>query len=194
MLHPSVMMRKGDFEKHGLNYDPAFLVSQDHDLWTRSIRVLRFANLDAPLLRMREHENKLGRRRKPMQQELSDLVRARQLNELGLAVTSQQLQLFSEHQSKAAHWSVKDCQGFESLLLDIFRANERSLIFDRQTLVSMGAAHFRATCRQLLIAGNAAGRYYWRSSIKRLDGPSIRQLLGLAYRSANSLTNSSYRF
>lgn len=183
MLHPSVMMRKGDFEKHGLNYDPAFRVSQDHDLWTRAIRRLRFANLHSPLLRMREHENKLGRTRKPMQQELSDLVRTRQLNELGLAVTSRQLQLLSEHQSEAAHWSVRDCQEFESLLLDIFRANERALIFDRQTLISLGAAHFRATCRQLLIAGNPAGRYYWRSRIKLNDNPTLRQYAGLFLRS-----------
>ncbi len=183
MLHPSVMMRKGDFEKHGLNYDPAFPVAQDHDLWTRAIRRLRFANLHSPHLKMREHENKLGRTRRSMQQELSDLVRVRQLNELGLAVTSRQLQLFSEFLTEAAQWSVRDCQDFEAFLLDIFRANERASIFDQRTLVSIGAANFRATCRRLLIAGNPAGQYYWRSQIKLKDKPTLRQYVGLSLRS-----------
>lgn len=183
MIHPSVMIRKSDLMKHGLNYDPAFRVSQDHDLWTRAIRVLRFSNLHSPLLKMREHENKLGRTRKPMQQQLSDLVRARQLNELGLAVSSRQLQLFCEHQSGAMHWSIRDCREFESLLLHIFDANERTLLFDREILVSTGAAHFRAACRELLMAGNPAGRYYWRSRIKLKDKPTIRQYAGLFLRS-----------
>ena len=63
MLHPSVMMRRADLERHGLNYDPHFIYSQDHDLWTRASRVLKFANLNKPLLKMREHGAKIGRDR-----------------------------------------------------------------------------------------------------------------------------------
>lgn len=183
MLHPSVMMRKRDFEKYALNYDSTFRVSQDHDLWTRAVRVLRFANLNSSLLKMRNHENKLGKTRKQLQKELSDLVRTRQLHELGLTVSSRQLQLFSEHQTKEGRWSISDCQEFESFLLEIFDANDRSSIFDQETLISMGAANFRAICRELLLEGDRAGLYYWQSRIRIIDKPTITQYLGLLYRS-----------
>ena len=186
MLHPSVMIRKADFDRHKLNYDPAFTVSQDHDLWVRAVRKVRFANVYEPVLRMREHTGKIGRTRKPLQQELSNVVRQRQLAELGVTATAQELSVFGDHNTLAEPWTLKECETFEALLLRIFDANTEACVYDQDTLVRMGVHRFRATCRQLLIAGNRAGRYYWRSKIRRLDDPSLRQIIGLALRSLSS--------
>ena len=94
MLHPSVTFRKADFQAHDLNYDPHFRVSQDHDLWTRAIRKLRFANLYQPLLKMREHSGKIGNTRKSLQQDLSNEIRKRQLDELGVSFTEKEFEAF----------------------------------------------------------------------------------------------------
>ena len=110
MLHPSVMIRKSDFEKHGLNYDPAFRFSQDHDLWTRAIHKLRFANIYEPLLRMREHGGKIGKTQKPQQQVLSDSIRGRQLEELQLKCTPKELEVFSADESSTMKWCIADLQ------------------------------------------------------------------------------------
>jgi len=153
MLHTSVMTREGEFDKQDMNCYLSFRISQDHDVWTRRIRVLRFTNLHSPLLKIRKRENKLGRTRKPIQQELSHSFRARQLNDFGLAVTSQVMQLFYEHQSRASKRAIRDCQEFESLLLDIC-ATELALLFEREMLMGMVGALIRALCSELLRPGN----------------------------------------
>jgi len=183
MLHPSVMMRKADFDNHGLNYDPAFRVSQDHDLWTRAIRKVRFANLYEPLLRMREHKGKIGNTRKPLQAELSNRIRQRQLAELGVAFTADELKIFGEHEGQFEHWTRNEVETFEELLIKVFDANAENSVFDQNMLVNMGVQRLRETCRQLLIAGNRTGRYYWQSKLRRLDTPTFKQILGLAFRS-----------
>jgi glycosyltransferase involved in cell wall biosynthesis len=48
--HPSVMMRK-QLLKHSGGYDERLRYSQDHELWTRLVRVSRFANLPDVLVR-----------------------------------------------------------------------------------------------------------------------------------------------
>lgn len=183
MLHPSVMMRKSDFEKHGLNYDVTFRVSQDHDLWTRAIRFLRFSNLHEPLLKMREHAGKIGKTRKPLQQEFSDLIRQRQLLELGITPTANQLKLLAEHEINSTQWTIQDCKDFERILLQVFAFNSKRTVFQQDTLCRIGISRFRGTCRQLLLAGNPAGQYYWRSKIRRKDRMTIKEFFGLAIRS-----------
>lgn len=183
MLHPSVMFRRAALERHGLNYDPVFPVSQDHDLWTRAIRKVRFANLHEPLLRMREHDQKIGRNAKRRQQDLSNMVRQRQLEELGIAVAADELTVFGDHETPPRHWTSKEVGTFETLLRRVFAANLTARLFDQEILVRMGSERFRETCRQLLIVGNSAGRFYWHSTLRQFDKPSPRQLGGLALRS-----------
>lgn len=51
--HSTVMWRKADFEKHGLRYDNDVIVAEDYELWSRAIRVLKFANLSQVLVKYR---------------------------------------------------------------------------------------------------------------------------------------------
>lgn len=183
MLHPSVMMCRAELAGRGLTYDTAFAVSQDHDLWTRAIRQVRFANLHEPLLRMREHDGKIGRSATARQRTFSDRVRRRQLDELGVETDAEEFALFGQLSMDACAWTTAECETLEHLLLRIFEANARKRIFDPRVLVRTGSARFREKCRQLLIAGNPAGRYYWRSAMRRLDDPTPRQLSGLLVRS-----------
>ena len=55
--HPTVMLRKADFDKYNLRYNENFKVAQDYELWARAIRVLNFANIKEVLLKYRVHEN-----------------------------------------------------------------------------------------------------------------------------------------
>jgi hypothetical protein len=183
MLHPSVMIRRAEFEKHGLNYDPAFRVSQDHDLWVRAIRKVRFANLHESLLQLRLHPAKIGSTHSSLQQELSDVVRHLQLAELEIAASTHELSIFVGPSAQAEMWTGEDCRMLEALLLRIFSANAALSMYAQDVLVRMGVEHFRGICRQLLVAGNSSGRYYWRSALRRIDRPSIRNFIGLAYRS-----------
>jgi glycosyltransferase involved in cell wall biosynthesis len=57
IAHPSVMLRKSDFDKYNLRYNEDFKVAQDYELWSRAVRVLNFENLQEVLLKYRRHEN-----------------------------------------------------------------------------------------------------------------------------------------
>ena len=50
--HPTVMWRRQDFKKHKLKYNPDYRC-EDYELWSRAVRVLKFANLPEVLLKYR---------------------------------------------------------------------------------------------------------------------------------------------
>ena len=54
ICHPTVMLRRSDFNKHNLRYDPSF-TSEDYELWTRVVKVLKFCSLQEVLLKYRIH-------------------------------------------------------------------------------------------------------------------------------------------
>ncbi len=51
--HPTVMLRKKDFEKYDLNYNENCKGAEDYELWSRAIRYLKFYNLPEILLKYR---------------------------------------------------------------------------------------------------------------------------------------------
>ncbi len=59
IAHPSVMLRKKDFEKYNLRYKTD-VVCEDYELWSRAIRHLKFYNLQQILLKYRTHKNSLS--------------------------------------------------------------------------------------------------------------------------------------
>lgn len=184
MLHPSVMLRRADFQRNSLNYDPYFICSQDHDLWVRASRLLRFANIRNPLLKMREHPMKIGRTRNALQRQLSQEIRERQLHELSVSWNNDEFSALN----RAAHGdlptSLTDLRCYESLLLKVFSGNDQRNIFHQATLETSGARCFRNWCRSALTYNHAHGRYYWRSPMRRFDRLTVREKSGLLLRSA----------
>jgi len=52
-VHPTVMLRREVLTHNRLNYDEAYRVTQDYDLWTRMLRYTQGANLQRHLLQYR---------------------------------------------------------------------------------------------------------------------------------------------
>jgi hypothetical protein len=177
------MLRKDDLSRHGLTYDPHFVCSQDHDLWTRAIRLLRFANVHEPLLKMRDHPKKIGRTERSTQEELSDAIRRRQLDELGVDYTVDEVRAFNRAAGGFPAGSILDLHHYESILLKVFKSNKERRIFEPDLLQSLGAGRFRAWCREALIRGQKWGRYYWHSKVRSFDSCPFRQKLGFVWRS-----------
>ena len=59
MAHPSVMLRREDFDKYNLRYRTDILC-EDYELWSRAIRVLKFHNIPKVLLKYRIHGKNLS--------------------------------------------------------------------------------------------------------------------------------------
>ena len=57
--HPTIMLRKNDFDKYNLRYDPNF-TCEDYELWSRVIKYLKFYNLQEVLLKYRREEQNIS--------------------------------------------------------------------------------------------------------------------------------------
>ena len=79
-IHPTVMWRKADFERHNLYYDENYRYCEDHELWYRVIRCLETRNLQEPLLTYRKHSDSVSRQYHSIQMQGTAKVRQRILD------------------------------------------------------------------------------------------------------------------
>jgi glycosyltransferase involved in cell wall biosynthesis len=91
--HPTVMIRKNFMIKNKLNYDEAFLLSEDYDLWTRMLNYTRGMNLSEPLIQYRVHANTVTSKYREVQLKNRNIVALRTMHEqqLEYAKTSDQV-------------------------------------------------------------------------------------------------------
>lgn len=98
VAHPSVMLRRESFVRHGLRYDPALRRSQDYELWSRAARHLLFSNLPEVHLLYRLHPAQAGIADRTEQQGTAERVRRTLLFALGIDPTDEEWQI---HQALA---------------------------------------------------------------------------------------------
>jgi glycosyltransferase involved in cell wall biosynthesis len=78
-FHPSVLVDRELLDRHGLRYDPAYLESEDYDLWTRVLVYADGDNLPEPLLLYRVHGDQASRRRRDLQRDFQRRVALREI-------------------------------------------------------------------------------------------------------------------
>ncbi len=59
--HPTVMLKKKDFEKYDIKYKKDFICAHDYELWSNAVRYLKFHNLPEILLKYRWHGNNISK-------------------------------------------------------------------------------------------------------------------------------------
>ena len=131
--HPTVMWRKADFERYSLRYNENCSCAQDYELWSRAIRVLRFANLTEVLLRYRVHDGQVSASKQQMQAQITEQARK---NMLAFLTGNAKLQ-----------------QELLNLALD-FRRDEKK-VTRWQKLFSLSNCHFMGCkFKRLILAGH----------------------------------------
>lgn len=93
LAHPSIIMRKNLFLKAGLSYDPAYKYAQDHELWVRSSKYCKLANIGEVLLLYRIHNNQVWQRHRTDQIALARRIQLAQVKSLGIQPTADELNL-----------------------------------------------------------------------------------------------------
>ena len=78
-LHPSVLVERELLDRHALRYDPAYLESEDYDLWARLLSFTEGDNVPAPLLAYRVHEGQASQRRRQLQRDYQRRVALREI-------------------------------------------------------------------------------------------------------------------
>jgi len=78
-FHPSVLADRALLDAHVLRYDPAYLESEDYDLWTRLLSVADGDNLGEPLVLYRVHAGQASKARRGIQRDFQRQIALREI-------------------------------------------------------------------------------------------------------------------
>jgi glycosyltransferase involved in cell wall biosynthesis len=92
-FHPTVLVDRETLDRHGLRYDPAFLESEDYDLWTRLFAFADGANLSDPLVEKRVHAAQASLRRGELQQSFQRQIALREIARIAPGLGEKQAEL-----------------------------------------------------------------------------------------------------
>lgn len=118
MRHPTIIFRNRD----NIVYSEEGLSSQDYELYSRKINELKFANIPKVLLLYRTHKNQIGVEKKAEQDENANNIRIRNLETIGISLSEEEKQIYSELFNKSFYPKNK-----EELLLAIEMLNNISI-------------------------------------------------------------------
>ncbi|MEM7329333.1 MAG: glycosyltransferase [Pseudomonadota bacterium] len=179
MLHPTIMMRRKALLDGGFNYNPRFKYSQDYDLWSRMAPTRTFANLQTPLLKLREHPGKITRSKRNEQQMFSAEIRARQLKTLLPMVSDQEIQCFVQAARGDPLAHLQALSDLDRLLERLIFANNARRIYNPDKFSAEAALFFKGICRSHLDLGMETWSIYSKSTLRtHLPDQSLRARWG----------------
>jgi glycosyltransferase involved in cell wall biosynthesis len=162
MAHPTVMFNRTHLHKARLSYDSAYPCAQDYELWCRAVHGLTLANIPEVLLTRRLHASQVGRRDANAQQVWSGNIRRRQLEQLGMSPTVEQIALheaISTWSWSRTDWWIKQA---EDWLCALRQANRTRALYPEPEFSAVVGERWMAICQSVQ---EALGRRFWRSSL-----------------------------
>lgn len=130
LAHPTIIIRKKDFYKNKLYYDPFFPHAEDYELWVRAIQFFKISNIRKVLLLYRIHPEQITSRLNEEQVETAGQVRLVQIDKLGINPTQEE---FDIHQAiSVCHVKNLDDHFYEkvdSWLCKLKLANDQQRVF-----------------------------------------------------------------
>lgn len=163
LLQSTIMCRSREMRRLGLHYDPAVALSEDFELWTRCVEVMRLANLPEVLVRYRIHGDNGSIRGNDRRMSFNRVIRRRQLDRLGLKPTAAEEELhhrLAEYGPTGPGQVVFDLDAVEKWLLRLREGNSLSGYVTDDALCMLLYEYWRRCC---IGAGgalsNAVGRF-----------------------------------
>jgi hypothetical protein len=90
LAHPTVIIRKDHFYKNELCYKQNYTYAEDYELWVRSVRKLKCANIPEVLFHYRIHKSTSD---KDEQIKAANDIRLLQIEELGIKPTKEEFEI-----------------------------------------------------------------------------------------------------
>jgi glycosyltransferase involved in cell wall biosynthesis len=165
--HPSVMFRRDLLLRYNLYYDPAYKHAEDYDLWARFAEVTEVANLRTVLVKYRLHPESVSHINRQVQRELSDRIRRRMFQKLGLRVSDHEMTIHTTLMRGAPHTLVLDLDEAEAWLARLLEANRQSGYCDQTALSALLYELWFRLCRVQRHRLRSAGLRFVRSTIAR---------------------------
>jgi len=130
VFHPSVLLRRSIFLKHGLKYDFAFGQSEDFDLWERASRLMEIDNISTVVLTYRIHGGSVTDSRWNEMDEQSCQILSRGLQRIGINPTPPELRFHRDVCHGVRLKSRSDLEWAGRWMESILAANTRVGLFD----------------------------------------------------------------
>lgn len=146
IAHPSVMLRRKVFIQEGLRYSELFTHAEDYDLWSRIPNKYRLANLNSIFLKHRVHDKQVSREYSMDQLKMSDAIRKRLLEDLGICVSKENLDLHSKIARRKFDSTPKFINQAERWLKYLKEVQLNETIFDRPTFEKVIEKYWWEVC------------------------------------------------
>ena len=164
LYHPTVMLRKGLIDQYKLTYEGP--VAQDYDLWVRASRVTRLANIPEILLRYRIHRDSIGNIFTEEQYRCSQLIRIRQIVELGIKPSDEEAKLHFKISLALFEKSTKFVSQTEQWLLKLKWANQSRGLFPEPFFSEVLSNKWFEVCNSVSNLGFWVFRKFSQSPLK----------------------------
>jgi hypothetical protein len=122
-----------------------------------------------------DHPGKISTRKKKPQQKCSNIVRTRQLDNLGLNLTNKEKEIFDDFGSDLLDDSLDAIVILDGVLWKIVQANKARNYYDQEILQKRAAELFRWNCISKFSTNYKTGMYYFKSKMKKYDQRSLKE-------------------
>ncbi len=135
MAHPTVFIRKKDFDDNGFRYSEELRKIQDYDLWSRAIQKLKFVNIPEVLLDYRIDIGAKSAEVLKKSNETIYAIRANQLKNLGIILSSEEAD--NLHFASANQLEKVDAKVLKRIFTHIIKANQLKGIYNSHYLTKL---------------------------------------------------------
>jgi glycosyltransferase involved in cell wall biosynthesis len=150
MAHPTVFIRKKDFDDNRFRYSEVLRKIQDYDLWSRAIQQLKFANIPEVLLDYRIDIGAKSAEVVKKSNETIYAIRANQLNNLGITLSSEEADTL--HFASANQLEKVNAKVLKKVFANIIKANQTKSIYSSRYLSKfIGRMWIRLWLKQPLV-------------------------------------------
>lgn len=131
LLNPSVMLRKGTLDAHGIRYDERLRKAEDYKMWVQLSSIGRCTNIHKVLLDYRVHASQTSQKlRTAHVSEYDWIVIKEQLDTLGLQLSEEEARMLR----KDFRSSEVDAYAYYRWLCRLAEANKDCEIYDQEKL------------------------------------------------------------
>ncbi len=173
LAHPTVMMRRTLFTRHGLAYDRVYEPADDYDLWVRATQHTDLANIPRVLLHYRMHEQQVGQRQRDIQDRAAKQIRLRQVRRLGLQPTDAEIATHEAISLSRFQPSRAFVAAAETWLRRLGAANTRTGHYSAPAFSGVLGVHWYTVCRLSTALGPWVYWTFWRSPLSLTAGGGL---------------------
>jgi glycosyltransferase involved in cell wall biosynthesis len=175
LVHSSIIIRVSLFKKYALAYDESVRYAQDYELWSRTVALTRFANVDQVLLRYRIHGQGAGSKHREEQLRVHEIIYRRLLQPFEVELTRVNLlthQTLAVYQSGNAEFLRNARHWLESLS----GANRKVRILPLRVLDSQISLYWSHACMACSAPPSFVFKQVVSSSLHFQDTAGFRKL------------------